>query len=148
MKAKARKKCHMRQAMRIPLLGRLRNSSWIKDGKRRKSHVAHWFSHFNQWKLKPRSNVLNNISLNNSDHLLSAKCSKRLASSRSNFWLNKCRATQHFLCFFEMLRYAQCIWPVTEHFFSSCVRSGWLLARSSALLSTFFTMFLPATEHH
>ena len=71
-------------------------------------------SSLGKWGLRPRSNVLN-ISLNNTEHLLSAKCSERLTTllslvhpcwvlfsevwSRSNFSLNKCWATQHFLCF-------------------------------------------------
>ena len=64
--------------------------------------------------IRPRSNVLN-ISRNNTEHLLSATCSMRLTTllsrvhpcwvlfsevwSWSKFWLNKCWATQHFLCF-------------------------------------------------
>ena len=37
--------------------------------------------------------------------------------------------------FFEMLSVVQCVWPVTEHLFSSPVRSRWMLARSSVLFS-------------
>ena len=32
-----------------------------------------------------------------------------------------------FPLFFEMLSVIQCVWPVTEHLFSSCVCSGWLI---------------------
>ena len=74
------------------------------------------YIHFNvpPTRIRSRSNVLN-ITLNNTEHLLSAKCSERLTILfslvhpcwvlfsevwlRSNFSLNKCLATQHFLCF-------------------------------------------------
>ena len=82
-----------------------------------------------------------NISLNNTKDLLSAKCSERLTTllnlvhscwvvfseiwSQSNFSLNNCWGTQHFLCF-EMLSVVQCVWPVTEPFVQFA-RAQWVI---------------------
>ena len=57
-----------------------------------------------------------------------------------------------FPLFFEMLSVVHCVWPANQHLFSSCVRSGWRLARNSALFSKMFstltTQQLNITKQH